>query len=156
MEANMKIFNPKDKKINVDKDKLLVKLIKNKEKHIENYNEAISTYKNVAIQKLEEAKQKAIKLLEKNIQQRKETLNEFDPTDPNNKDYLVLVEEININLKIPKCYSDAYDSAIDFVSWEVSPTIELSIEEFECFVRDNWGWSEEFFNVSQTYKKLKF
>lgn len=36
--------------------------------------------------------------------------------------------------------SESYVQAIAFMEWETRKTIKVSLNDFECYVRDNWSW----------------
>lgn len=44
----------------------------------------------------------------------------------------------------PKSFLSAYDTAIDMLEWDKGVTVELSREDFNRFVRDEWEWTEGF------------
>lgn len=44
----------------------------------------------------------------------------------------------------PRNYSKSYEQAIDLMEWETRDEIELSVADFEKYVRDNWTWSGSF------------
>jgi len=54
-------------------------------------------------------------------------------------------------LKEPRDHSESYVQAIALMEWETRDVIELSINDFECYVQDNWEWSYNFKNVSSMY-----
>ena len=48
------------------------------------------------------------------------------------------------NLAAPRDHSGDYEQAIALMEWETRDEIDLSINDFECYVRDNWNWQREF------------
>jgi len=44
----------------------------------------------------------------------------------------------------PQDHSKDYEQAIKVMRWERRKEIELSINDFECYVEDNWGWTGSF------------
>jgi hypothetical protein len=151
--ANHALAAHKQREIEVDRNKLITILEENKAKHIANYQEALDGYKAMATEKLQQAYEQAKVTLEKNVQKGILSLEEFNPNDPmRTSDYLVLVEGINVQLKVPRNFSDEYDAAIAMAKWDVRDTLTLTYAEFQCFVRDIWDWSRDFFEVSALYK----
>lgn len=139
--------------IEVNRAKLVETLKSNREKHVKEYKEALEGYKTLALEKLQKGYEDAKVKLEKNLIRGRESLQEFNPDNPENtSDYLTLVDAIQITLKVPQNYSDEYDAAIDMANWDVRETLELSHAEFTCFVRDEWDWSRDFFATSSMYK----
>ena len=47
-------------------------------------------------------------------------------------------------LDIPKNHAHSYEQAIALMEWETRDEIELSINDFECYVQDNWNWKRAF------------
>lgn len=47
-------------------------------------------------------------------------------------------------LEKPQDHSDDYTQAIALMEWETREQVELSVEDFERFVRDNWSWQRGF------------
>ena len=141
----------------VDRLKLVEILQTNRQKHINDYKEALAGYREQAATKFQEAYEQAKVKLEKNLKSGMARIEEFDPANPKGmSDYLVLVEQIGIEMRVPKDYSKEYDAAIDMAKWDVRETLELSHAEFQCFVRDEWDWTNEFAQVSMLYKSKSF
>ena len=51
----------------------------------------------------------------------------------------------------PQDHTEDYDVVLD--GWKMSEDeeIELSIQEFRQYVRDEWGWKKDFMATSQSY-----
>lgn len=47
-------------------------------------------------------------------------------------------------LEKPQDHSNDYEQAIALMEWETRDKVEVSISDFERFVRDNWGWKGQF------------
>lgn len=151
--AQMARDDIKERKVEVDRLKLVEILVANKEKHIKEYHEALEGYKSMALEKLQDGYEKAKVKLEKNLERGKASIAEFDPENPRGvSDYLTLVESISVELRVPRDFSKDYDAAIDMAKWDVRETLELTHAEFQCFVRDVWDWTSEFAQVSMMYK----
>jgi hypothetical protein len=56
-----------------------------------------------------------------------------------------------MHLDRPSNHSDSYEQAIALMEWETRETVELSINDFECYVRDNWTWMTSFKNTVSNY-----
>jgi hypothetical protein len=48
------------------------------------------------------------------------------------------------NLDRPQDHSNEYEQAIALMEWETREKIDISISDFEKFVRDNWHWKGQF------------
>lgn len=62
-----------------------------------------------------------------------------------------LPERGTILLSEPKSYEAEYSKALRMLNMSVSDTIELSAQEYEELVEDNWHWQSAFKAVSATY-----
>ena len=54
-------------------------------------------------------------------------------------------------LDTPQNHSESYVQAIALMEWEERDSIELSINDFESYVRDNWNWSGSFKTAYTNY-----
>lgn len=153
--AQTAIKDQMERKIEVNREKLLETLKKNREKHGKDYQEAVEGYKTLAMEKLKEGHERAQKELKENFERYTKRIQDFDPKNPKGSDYLTLVNGINVEMKLPRDYTAKYDAAIDMVSWDVRETLELTHAEFQCFVRDVWDWSDEFRIISEGYKSSR-
>lgn len=107
--------------ITVDKFKLLPILKKNREEHIKYYNKAQDIYRTKALKLLEE-RQKDFMVASK--------AGTVSPVDP----------DLSFLLLKPHFYIDEYDKVISKLEWSLDRRIELTQEEFNCFVHDSWSW----------------
>jgi len=48
------------------------------------------------------------------------------------------------DLERPVDHSKDYEQAISLMDYEIRDIIELSINDFECYVNDNWNWKGRF------------
>lgn len=128
-------------------------LIANREKHIEDYEEAMQGYKSTLLKKIDEAfreaKAKATKRHEKAVSRTKDLT---DEEISEQSDYLTLMDAVQVQMKVPRSYAKEYDAAIAIADWDVNETLELTHAEFTCFVRDEWDWKSSFEAVSMLYK----
>lgn len=71
-------------------------------------------------------------------------------TEPNRK---ALHEAYNAfsHLEKPVDHSNEYKQAIRIMEWETREKIDLSINDFECYVEDNWNWKNQFKNSHTNY-----
>ncbi|AWI53171.1 hypothetical protein DEH84_06820 [Aquabacterium olei] len=58
-----------------------------------------------------------------------------------------------ILLPEPKSYEAEYSKALRMLHMSVADTIELSAQEYEELVEDNWHWQSAFKAVSATYAR---
>lgn len=130
---------------------LLETLKKNRENHIKEYDEAVEGYLETAREKLGEQHNNAKNEVEKAFLRTKEELSRFDPDKA--QDTIVFCRAITFTLTAPKNFVDAYDQAIQMMTWETRETVELNTTEFRCFVMNKWDWMEEFKTVSEMYNK---
>jgi hypothetical protein len=98
-----------NRKIVVDKEKLIAIIKTNKENHIKEYNEAVEAYRTEANRQLGVLKSK---------------LDEG---------------ALNIQLKLttPINREEEYDKVIEMFNWEVLATVELTQDEFNDYVHDD-------------------
>jgi len=97
-----------NRKIKVDKDKLIEKIKENKVKHIEEFNKAVIAYKKEALEQLARL-----------------TVNVNDGA-----------LDIKLNLITPVNNSENYDKIIEMFEWEVEEFVELEQQEFLEYVQD--------------------
>lgn len=146
----------KARKIEVNRLKLIETLTANREKHKQDYREALDGYKAMALEKLQQGYEDAKVKLDKNLLRGKGAIAEFDPNNPRGvSDYLTLVESIQVELRVPRDFSKDYDAAIDMAKWDVRETLELTHAEFQCFVRDVWDWTSDFANTTMMYSNKR-
>lgn len=124
----MALQDQSERVVQVARTKLLEALRANREKHVREYNEAVAGYKALALERLDKAHREVSR-----------------------QDRLVLVEQVCVNLRVPRNFADKYDAAIDMAEWDVRETLELTHAEFQCFVRDVWEWTDEFIGISKLY-----
>lgn len=54
-------------------------------------------------------------------------------------------------LQKPQNHAESYEQAIALMEWDTRAEIELTIEEFENYIRDNWKWTFDFHNTVGNY-----
>jgi len=120
----------KNRKINVDRQELLVKLKQNLELHKELYAEAVKGYeaeKTVKLRTLAGVTEQAAK----------------HPTEENRKQVHVAYRSFS-SLERPTDNSESFLVAIDVFTWEKDEIVELPLDEFQCYVRNEWDWIGQF------------
>jgi len=124
----MRAFNS-SKPMIVNRKKIISILQKNHKDHVIEYNETIEAWHI-----------KAKEILAKR-------LDIFKTKNINYKD-------LNLSFQLPKpeCYANQYKEAIGFLELSVDENIELTVEQYQVFVLDKWGWMNGFKNLSSTYK----
>lgn len=115
------------KTVRVNRDELLKVLIENREMHVVEYQTS----------KAERRQKIAFELGQIHGKMHKDP--EWEPEDI-------------YHWPSPENHQDDYDRAIDMLKMSVSETIELSAQEFDQLVRDNWQWKQEFLRTANTYK----
>lgn len=150
--ASKALSNQMTRIVRVNRIGLVETLKKNRSSHIEQFDEAMLGYKELALLKIEEA----FVGLEDRLRYRKEEITTkiksfTAETAGNFSDYLVILEQVVVNLKLPVSYADAYDAAIDMATFDTREELELSGAEFQCFCRNVWDWTYEFANTTNMY-----
>lgn len=125
------------KSITVNKIRLLATLRTNLEKHKTEYAEARVGYEAARVEALRNLSEAAAKAAEQPTK---------DNRDAVGDSYLKFS-----SLDRPTNHEDSYEQAIALMEWEENTTLELSINDFECYVRDNWTWQRQFKMSHSTY-----
>lgn len=107
---------------------LLEKLMDNRAAHVKEFEEAREGY-------LAELEDKLTKML-----------NEVKTAD--------LYTEVNtyIDLDKPKSHEKDYDRIIDVLEMTTADTVNLTLGEFDKYVRDNWEWTDSFKMSNSKYR----
>lgn len=116
------------RKVTVNTKELLQKIKANREKHVQEYNEAVVGYKEALEQR---GKEVADNFLSKIA---KATLPEAEP---------VPVYADSVNLVVPVSHQEDYDQVIEMLEMSLNAGTEkqdIQTDEFACYVRDNWKW----------------
>lgn len=116
------------KTVVISKEKLLKKIKENRESHRKTFEEAFEGWKNRVLEELEKAMYDA----------------KFG------RDFRTY-----FNLPQPEDHTPEYDAVIDQITWSEQDTIELDFHQFDQFVRDDWGWKQDFLSNTSMYMKLK-
>jgi hypothetical protein len=108
----------------VKRSELLEILKKNREAHHEVFLKAVEGYQAEALKRLQ-AKIKAIKA---------------------NK-----LVKMFISLPIPEDKTNDYDRVIKMMEMDTRSEIELTEQEFACYVMDSWDWKQQWTTSNYTY-----
>ena len=116
------------KNVTISVPQLLEHLRVNREKHIADYAEAMDVYRDLLIDKLTSALNKAC-----------------------------AKEDVSHHIEIdrPTNYVKSYDDAIAMLEWNVETQVTLDQSEFKQFVQDEWAWTRQFGATASMYKGMK-
>ena len=110
--------------VTVKKEELLAKLKENRKAHRSIFLEAQEGYKKAVIETLEERLASA-------------------------RDGSKV--QVHIRLDAPEDHTDEYDRSIAMLEMSVDDEIEVTANEFACFVMDDWGWKHDFLLSNSAY-----
>lgn len=112
----------------ISKQKLLEKVKENRELHRTTFEEALQGWKYRVLEELEKAISDAKK----------------------GRDFRTY-----FSLPQPEDHTPEYDAVIDQIEWSEEGKIELTFHQFNQFVRDDWGWKQDFLaNTSMYVSKI--
>jgi hypothetical protein len=114
----------------VDRDKLIITLRTNRDKHAEIVKEANAGYLKAAL----EAARNCI-------------------------DALSGGKAVSIQkyvLQVPVDYTSAYDTVINMLEWSTDEKITLQADEFRQFVQDQWDWKDGFVSSNAGYSATAY
>lgn len=103
--------------IKVDRESLLERLENNREKHIEQYKEALRGYR-----------VKCVEFFEEQLELAKQ-----------GRDF-----KTSFNGSKPTSYSDDYDLSVSMVRYHTGDTLTLNSNDARCFLEDKWNWTSGF------------
>tara|TARA_Y100000310_G_scaffold298970_1_gene333391 strand:- start:288 stop:761 length:474 start_codon:yes stop_codon:yes gene_type:complete len=152
--ANQAMKDMGNRVVEVDRQDLIETLEANKVMHVADYKDSVDGYKQEALAKLDKEIASATEKLAENADEIRGKIEHFDPEVT--EEVAFYIPGINVDLPVPRCYSDQYDSAIAIAKWDVNDTMKLSQAEFRCFVQDNWSWSADFKFLNSTYTSKTF
>lgn len=130
------------RKIEVDRINLIQTLETNKKKHVEEYNAAVDAYKDAVLIKLNDLYNESKEEIEKRFNDIKSDFSNPDAKDLPSDLFISTYRAINVPR--PQSHEKDYNAAIDMAKFDVRSTLELTFNEFQCFVRDEWDWKKEF------------
>lgn len=65
------------------------------------------------------------------------------------------VERIAVSLPVPEDHTDDYNRALVSLEWSIFEEVELTMREFDMYVRDNWSWKGEFTATTSLYNNAR-
>lgn len=116
-------------KLKFKKDQILKKLIENKKEHTEIVKEAQEGFREKISEILEDALRR-VKAGES-----------FNPYG------------LFGNLRMPENHVDDYDRHIEMLEMCNDEEIEMDENQFQCYIRNNWSWMQNFLLSNCTYSK---
>lgn len=116
--------------IEASRDDLVLILKKNLAAHKEAYDEAVAAYKEAAVAELRAS------------------------ADAIEGGVTLKVSSDVHSLRPPTSYEKTYSEAIEMLGMHAGETIALSADQYRCFVKDQWGWREEFLHLNSTYEAV--
>ena len=125
--------------VKVKVSELKEKICFNRQKHIEEFNEAVDGYNDSVRAEIHAA-----------IVMLRERIDELDEIDA---DKMIRLSNIRFDLEVPFNHEKDYDQVIEMLKMTVDTEVILKADEFACYVMDDWSWKKDFLAVSQCYKK---
>lgn len=125
------------KTIKVEKKRLLAQLHENLEKHKLEYAEAMVGFRKEQARlllKLEDVVTGCVQ--NPNKETRKKVSDAYYAYD---------------HLDVPANHTTSYAKAITWAEWTKGGTVKLSMNDFQCYVEDDWKWKRTFRNSVSTY-----
>lgn len=126
------------RKVKVKRDELLKTIRENREQHCQDYLEAMEGYREAFAEALREAASI--------IAVRQARLEEEGSVNP---------KAIAFELTRPESHEKDYDQVICMLEMSVDDELEISSDEFACYVMDDWDWKVRFESVTSNYKMRK-
>ncbi len=123
-------------KITVEKARLVARLQENLETHKKSFKEAYAGYldaRATAIVRIAEVASATDHLKKKDRKKLTEVWNTYS------------------NLDVPQDHSKDYDQALALMDWDTKEDMDLSIQDFEYFINDNWEWTGKFQRTMSSY-----
>jgi hypothetical protein len=118
-----------ERTVTVNVSDLLNKMKTNRIEHQHIYDEAMTGYR-----------RKCVEQLEKRLAQaRKAEEEEGDPIS------------LGFSLRQPVSYVEQYDTIIEMLEWSTEQTVELTMGEFNAWVRDRWDFQKSFLESNSAY-----
>ncbi len=142
----------------VDKTKLLETLQANRDKHNSIYDAAVSGYwieaQRVLDQKKLDFEEASIKLTNQfTLQKDQIQLNVSEQNKDKMGTSFSLALQFNSSwpLRFPENHLEDYSRVIDLLTFSVADKVQLSVTEFDAYVRNNWSWRQGFLNTNGGY-----
>ena len=113
--------------ITVSKDRILKILKSNKEKHIKEYNEALTAFYTKAAMVFSSMMEKAL-----------------------NSDPSLTINEVCELIK-PISHQEEYELVIRMLQMDLNEVVDLSRQEYTQYIDDNWTWTQQFKSINSSY-----
>lgn len=141
-----------DREVKVNKEQLLAELQKNRDKHLTTYNTALANYKSQLSAKIKEEFANARRKLQTGeAEQLARVDNLTDEDILKQRDTLVIVQAVAVSMPVPRNYVSEYDKAIAMVQWDIRPELLITGAQFDCFILNQWGWTDDFRSTTMSY-----
>jgi hypothetical protein len=118
--------------ITVPRQKLIATISGNRERHIRAHDKAVKGWRSKQIETVQRASVKAMRNARAGRQ-----------------------VSLVVSLPKPSSYVKQYDRVLGMLRMDTSPTIKLTAQDYDRFVKDEWEWSNEFANSTIGYIKKK-
>lgn len=139
-----------DRRVRIERQKLLEILRKNRADHVQRYEAARKAYVWQSREKATAQLAEARKFLVHAEERLAVVLNQLEELDEKDT-RIVLVQRVELDLPRPESFEACYDTVIRMVELDVRDTLELTPVEFSRFVEDDWDWSSDFDRTSKLY-----
>lgn len=120
-----------------DKASVVETLKENRTEHEKIYNEAIAGYRNV----LRNALDKVVEL----VSEKRDELEEKKAPSPR------LKTDPLSSLAVPKNQLKEYDTVLEMLELTSDETIVLDQDQYNCYMKDNWYWMNDFLLSNSAY-----
>ena len=117
--------------VSIDKNQLVEIVKKNRDKHVEDYNEAVEDYKKAVL---------------------KVSLDNLELAQTGN---LNQFERIKVLPPTPVSYETSYNKSLRMLELSVDSSITLDSHDFNQLVLDEWVWKNQFNLSNSAYKSLQ-
>lgn len=142
----------------IQKDRLLEAIKANRDKHNSIYEAAVSGYWLEANKVLSQKEAHFTEVITQVKDQFEKQKVIFGPY-VENQDKTKAVPQISLSfgfngywpLSFPECHLEDYDRVINMLEFSVADKVELSANDFNAYVRNNWSWRASFLNNNVGY-----
>ena len=62
--------------------------------------------------------------------------------------------DVSFHLPMPASYVDEFDNAIQMLEMSVDEEVELTDDEFKCYIRNKWTWQTRFLEANSSYSGI--
>lgn len=112
-------------KTHIKRVTIIEHLLKNKEKHIKHYEEAVKGYLDYLKKELE---------------------NRLASVEAGN-----IERNYNLATTVPVNRVESYDKYIKLFSMNEEDIVELTVQDYDAIINDNWSWALQAFNINNFY-----